>query len=83
MTLFRCHTAEDASPMRGPAAAVGRRLSFYALFLLAGTGLLIDPDTLWQIPWGHGSWTMRRTRDRRLFLTCAASVGSRPSGWRR
>src|SRR5258706_7205809 len=52
MTLSVANTAEDASRMRGLLPLwVGAFI--YALFLLAGNRLLIDPDTLWQITVGQ------------------------------
>ena len=52
MTLSVAHTAEAASPMRGLLPLwVG--VGVYALFLLAGNRLLIDPDTMWQITVGQ------------------------------
>jgi hypothetical protein len=52
MTLSVAHTTEDASPMRGLLPLwVG--VGIYALFLLAGNRLLIDPDTMWQITVGQ------------------------------
>ena len=46
MTLSVAGTAEDTSPMRGQLPLwVGAIV--YALFLLAGNRLLIDPDTMW------------------------------------
>ena len=52
MTLSVVNTAEDASPLRGLLPlSVG--VFVYALLLLAGDRLLIDPDTLWQITVGQ------------------------------
>ncbi len=52
MTMSAVHAAEDASPMRGLLPLwVG--LSAYALLVLAGDRLLIDPDTQWQITVGQ------------------------------
>ena len=52
MTLSVAHTTEDASPLRGLLPLwVG--VGIYALFLLAGNRLLIDPDTMWQITVGQ------------------------------
>ena len=52
MTLSVAETREDASPMRGLMPLwVG--VGIYALFLLAGNRLLIDPDTMWQITVGQ------------------------------
>jgi hypothetical protein len=52
MTISVAHTVEDARPMRGLLPLwVG--VGIYALFLLAGNRLLIDPDTMWQITVGQ------------------------------
>jgi hypothetical protein len=52
MTMSVANVAEDASPMRGLLPLwVG--VLIYALFLLAGNRLLIDPDTMWQITVGQ------------------------------
>ena len=52
MTLSVAHATEDASPTRGPLPLwVGAGI--YALFVLAGNRLLIDPDTMWQITVGQ------------------------------
>jgi hypothetical protein len=52
MTLSVAGIAEDTSPMRGLLPLwVGAII--YALFLLAGNRLLIDPDTLWQVTIGQ------------------------------
>jgi hypothetical protein len=52
MTISVAHTDDAASPMRGLLPLwVG--ISVYALFLLAGNRLLIDPDTMWQITVGQ------------------------------
>jgi len=52
MTMSVANTADDASPMRGLLPLwVGAGI--YALFLLAGNRLLIDPDTMWQITVGQ------------------------------
>jgi hypothetical protein len=52
MTLSVTHTAEAAHPTRGLLPLwVG--VGIYALFLLAGNRLLIDPDTMWQITVGQ------------------------------
>jgi len=52
MTLSIANTAEAASPTRGLLPLwVGAGV--YALFLLAGNRLLIDPDTMWQITVGQ------------------------------
>ena len=46
MTLSVADRAEAASPLRGLMPLwVG--VAVYALFLLAGNRLLIDPDTMW------------------------------------
>jgi hypothetical protein len=52
MTLSFTTTTEGASPLRGLLPLwVG--VGIYALFLLAGNRLLIDPDTMWQITVGQ------------------------------
>ena len=52
MTLSIANTAEAASPTRSLLPLwVGSGV--YALFLLAGNRLLIDPDTMWQITVGQ------------------------------
>ncbi len=52
MTLTVADTTEHASPMRALLPLwVG--VFIYALFLLAGNRLLIDPDTLWQVTVGQ------------------------------
>jgi len=52
MTISVANVAEDASPMRGLLPLwVG--VLIYALFLVAGNRLLIDPDTMWQITVGQ------------------------------
>ena len=52
MTVTVTHANDATHPMRGPLALwVG--VCIYALFLLAGNRLLIDPDTLWQITVGQ------------------------------
>ena len=52
MTISVAHTDDAASPMRGLLPLwVG--IFVYALFLLAGNRLLIDPDTMWQITVGQ------------------------------
>jgi len=52
MTLSVANTADAASPMRGLLPLwVGAGI--YALFLLAGNRLLIDPDTMWQVTVGQ------------------------------
>ena len=52
MTLSITHPTEAAHPLRGLLPLwVG--VAIYALFLLAGNRLLIDPDTMWQITVGQ------------------------------
>jgi hypothetical protein len=52
MTLSVTHVNDAARPMRGLLPLwVG--ISVYALFLIAGNRLLIDPDTMWQITVGQ------------------------------
>jgi hypothetical protein len=52
MTLSVAEITEEASPMRGLLPLwVGAGV--YALFLLAGNRLLIDPDTMWQVTVGQ------------------------------
>ncbi|WP_291867323.1 hypothetical protein [Bradyrhizobium sp.] len=52
MTVSVTHATEEASPLRGLLPLwVGAGI--YALFLLAGNRLLIDPDTMWQITVGQ------------------------------
>src|SRR5215213_1719294 len=52
MTLSVTHATEETSPLRGLLPLwVG--VAIYALFLLAGNRLLIDPDTMWQITVGQ------------------------------
>lgn len=52
MTLSIAHTDEAVHPVRGLLPLwVG--IFIYALFLLAGNRLLIDPDTMWQITVGQ------------------------------
>jgi len=52
MTMSFADLSEEASPLRGLTALwVG--VFIYALFLLAGNRLLIDPDTMWQITVGQ------------------------------
>src|SRR5438105_549742 len=55
MTLSVTQTSDHASPMRGLMPLwVG--VCVYALFVLAGNRLLIDPDTMWPItvgPWSR------------------------------
>ncbi len=52
MTLSVTHATEEASPLRG-LLPLWIGAGIYALFLLAGNRLLIDPDTLWQITVGQ------------------------------
>jgi hypothetical protein len=52
MTMSATHAAERLSPMRGLLPLwVG--VGVYAVFVLAGNHLLIDPDTMWQITIGR------------------------------
>jgi hypothetical protein len=52
MTMSATHAAEAVSPMRGLLPLwVG--VGVYAVFVLAGNHLLIDPDTMWQITIGQ------------------------------
>jgi hypothetical protein len=52
MTISVAHADDTASPLRGLLPLwVG--ISVYALFVLAGNRLLIDPDTMWQITVGQ------------------------------
>jgi hypothetical protein len=52
MTISIAHTDAAASRLRGLLPLwVG--ISVYALFLLAGNRLLIDPDTMWQVTVGQ------------------------------
>src|SRR6204780_5476443 len=52
MTLSVTHANDAVSPLRGLLPLwVG--LGIYALFVLAGNRLLIDPDTMWQITVGQ------------------------------
>ena len=52
MTMSVANIAEDTSPMRGLLPLwVG--VFIYALFVLGGNRLLIDPDTMWQITVGQ------------------------------
>src|SRR6185312_15079004 len=52
MTLSVAEITEDSPPLRGLLPLwVG--IGVYALFLLAGNRLLIDPDTMWQITVGQ------------------------------
>src|SRR5437763_978237 len=52
MTMSATHATEAASPMRG-LLPVWVGISVYAVFILAGNHLLIDPDTMWQITIGQ------------------------------
>ncbi len=52
MTMSVADLREEASPLRGLTPLwVG--VFIYALFLLAGNRLLIDPDTMWQVTVGQ------------------------------
>ncbi len=52
MTMSVADLSEEASPLRGLTPLwVG--VGIYALFLLAGNRLLIDPDTMWQVTVGQ------------------------------
>ena len=52
MTMSGADLREEASPLRGLTPLwVG--VFIYALFLLAGNRLLIDPDTMWQVTVGQ------------------------------
>src|SRR5882757_6713555 len=52
MTLSVAHASEEASPLRGLLPLwVG--VFIYALFIVAGNRLLIDPDTMWQVTVGQ------------------------------
>src|SRR5256886_16582725 len=52
MSVTLAHTDEAAHPLRGLLPLwVG--VCIYALFLLAGNRLLIDPDTMWQVTIGQ------------------------------
>src|SRR5882762_8629623 len=52
MTLSVAHATEEASPLRGLLPLwVGAFV--YALFIVAGDRLLIDPDTMWQVTVGQ------------------------------
>jgi hypothetical protein len=52
MTMSATHAAEGVNPMRGLLPLwVG--VGVYAVFVLAGNHLLIDPDTMWQITVGQ------------------------------
>jgi hypothetical protein len=52
MTLSVAHATEEASPLRG-LLPLWVAVSIYALFIVAGNRLLIDPDTMWQITVGQ------------------------------
>ncbi len=52
MTMSATHATEAASPMRG-LLSVWVGAGVYAVFILAGNHLLIDPDTMWQITIGQ------------------------------
>jgi hypothetical protein len=52
MTMSATHATEVASPMRG-LLPVWVGAGVYAVFILAGNHLLIDPDTMWQITIGQ------------------------------
>src|ERR1700748_3799838 len=52
MTMSATHAAEAARPMRG-LLPVWVGAGVYAVFVLAGNHLLIDPDTMWQITIGQ------------------------------
>jgi hypothetical protein len=52
MTLSVTHTAEAVSPMRG-LLPLWVSVFIYALFIVAGNRLLLDPDTMWQITVGQ------------------------------
>jgi hypothetical protein len=52
MTMSATHAAEAVNPMRGLLPLwVG--VGVYAVFVVAGNHLLIDPDTMWQITVGQ------------------------------
>jgi hypothetical protein len=52
MSISATHSADRAGPLRAPLALwVGAGV--YAVFVLAGNHLLIDPDTMWQITIGR------------------------------
>ena len=52
MTMSVADLSEEATPLRGLTPLwVG--VAIYALFLLAGNRLLIDPDTMWQVTVGQ------------------------------
>jgi hypothetical protein len=52
MTMSATHAAEATRPMRG-LLPVWVGAGVYAVFILAGNHLLIDPDTMWQISVGQ------------------------------
>jgi hypothetical protein len=52
MTLSVAEITEETSPLRG-LLPLGVGVGVYALFLLAGNRLLIDPDTMWQVTVGQ------------------------------
>ncbi len=52
MTMSATHATEATSPMRG-LLPVWVGAGVYAVFILAGNHLLIDPDTMWQITIGQ------------------------------
>jgi hypothetical protein len=52
MTMSATHATEAPSPMRG-LLPVWLGAGVYAVFILAGNHLLIDPDTMWQITIGQ------------------------------
>src|ERR1043166_1348228 len=52
MSVTTVHTDRGAPPLRG-LLPVWVGAAVYALFVLAGNRLLIDPDTLWQITVGQ------------------------------
>src|SRR5436305_2433323 len=52
MSISATHSADRAGPLFAPLALwVGAGV--YAMFVLAGNHLLIDPDTMWQITIGR------------------------------
>jgi hypothetical protein len=52
MTMSATHATEVTRPIRG-LLPVWVGISIYAVFILAGNHLLIDPDTMWQITIGQ------------------------------
>jgi hypothetical protein len=52
MTMSAIHTAESANPMQG-LLPLWVCAGIYAMFVLAGNHLLIDPDTMWQMTIGQ------------------------------